>query len=305
MASRPPAEICRGPRAGSRLADPRASARPHTSFAFSGMKKNGNQPSATSAVMATFRSPREATQMGIRGRTGWPMILRGRPRPVPSSGWQRYVVLRPVVDQGRLAGPDLAADLDDLAGAPERSVVGDAVPALDHLRPRGPQAQLEPAFRQGVDACRGHGQERRRPGVDRQNARADAHAFGQGGEVAHQAGAVESVGLGHPDEVQAGFLHFGDLASRLPEAAGVAERRGDLHARRVRRRFACCAGPPADRPARAGPPNSSAAQPSTAEPPDSSANSSGSAASPTTHRHGDGSGDPTSRPDGRGRPERD
>ena len=50
------------------------------------MKKSGSQPSATSAVICTFFSPSDATQIGIRGRTGWAMILSGLPSPVPCSG---------------------------------------------------------------------------------------------------------------------------------------------------------------------------------------------------------------------------
>ena len=33
--------------------------------------------------MATFFSPSAATQIGMRGRTGWLMILSGLPSPVP------------------------------------------------------------------------------------------------------------------------------------------------------------------------------------------------------------------------------
>ena len=44
----------------------------------------GSQPSATSAVMATFFSPSAATQIGMRERTGWLISLSGLPRPVPS-----------------------------------------------------------------------------------------------------------------------------------------------------------------------------------------------------------------------------
>ncbi len=83
MAKIPPAAICSGSSDGSRLAAPAASDGPNTSFAFSGTKKMGSQPSATSAVIATFFAPSEATQIGMRGRTGWLMILSGLPSPVP------------------------------------------------------------------------------------------------------------------------------------------------------------------------------------------------------------------------------
>jgi hypothetical protein len=79
----PPAAICSVSSEESRLAVPVSSEGPKTSFALSGTKKMGSQPSATSAVMATFFSPSAATQMGMRGRTGWLMILSALPRPVP------------------------------------------------------------------------------------------------------------------------------------------------------------------------------------------------------------------------------
>ncbi len=62
---------------------PASSDSPHTSRAFSGTYSMGIQPSAISAVMATLVWPSEATQIGIRGRTGRPMILRALPSPVP------------------------------------------------------------------------------------------------------------------------------------------------------------------------------------------------------------------------------
>ena len=72
-----------GPSDASRFASPSARAVPQTSFARSGMNRIGIHPSATSAVMATLRSPRDATQMGIDGRTGCAMILSALPSPVP------------------------------------------------------------------------------------------------------------------------------------------------------------------------------------------------------------------------------
>ena len=135
----------------------------------------------------------------------------------------------PVVGEAVLAGPHLAADLDDLPGAAERLVVRDAVPALDHLRARRAEAELAAAVGEGVDARRRHGEERGRPGVDRQDARRDLHGLGAGGEVAHEARRVEAVGLGHPDEVEPSLLQLGDLVGRLLEPTGVAELHADLH----------------------------------------------------------------------------
>ena len=43
-----------------------------------------------------------------------------------------------------VAGPDLATDVDRVAGAPERFVERHAVPALDDLRPRGAAERERP-----------------------------------------------------------------------------------------------------------------------------------------------------------------
>ena len=123
---------------------------------------------------------------------------------------QRDLVARPVVLDA-LAAPHLAADVDDLAGAAERLVVGDAVEALDHLRARRAEAEDAAAVGQGVDAGGGHGDQRRRAGVDRQDARRDLDVLGAGREVAHDADGVEAVGLGDPDHVEAGLLELDDL----------------------------------------------------------------------------------------------
>ena len=230
MAKMPPAAICSVPSEGSRLAAPASSDGPKTSLTFSGTKKMGSHPSATSAVMATFFSPSAATQIGIRGRTGWLISLRGLPSPVPSSGGQGDVVRRTVVGERGLAGPHVAADLDDLAGAGERSVVGHAVEALDHLGARGAETEVAAPTRNGVDAGRRHGDQRRCPAVDGHDGRADLHPLGLGRQVPHVAGCVEAVGLGHPDDVQPDLLQLHRLAGRLGEPAGVAQRHGQLHA---------------------------------------------------------------------------
>jgi hypothetical protein len=83
MASNPPAAICNGAKLSSRWAEPASSEAPKTSLDLSGTKNNGSHPSAISAVMATFFSPRAATQIGMRARWGCPMIFRALPRPVP------------------------------------------------------------------------------------------------------------------------------------------------------------------------------------------------------------------------------
>ena len=79
----PPALICSGPSSGSRLAAPASSESPQTSRARSGMNRIGSQPSASSAVISTFLSPSEATQIGMVSRSGWTRIFSGLPRPSP------------------------------------------------------------------------------------------------------------------------------------------------------------------------------------------------------------------------------
>ncbi|SHT93648.1 Uncharacterised protein [Mycobacteroides abscessus subsp. abscessus] len=46
----------------------------------------GCQPSAISAVSATFLGPSAAISTGMRSRTGWLISFRALPRPVPCSG---------------------------------------------------------------------------------------------------------------------------------------------------------------------------------------------------------------------------
>ena len=88
---------------------------------------------------------------------------------------------------------------------------------------------MEAPVAQRVDARRGHREERRGARVDGQDRRADLDALGERGEVAHEARAVEAVGLGDPDEVEPRRLHLDDLPGGLLEAARVAELRADLH----------------------------------------------------------------------------
>ena len=103
------------------------------------------------------------------------------------------MVRRPVVGQRRLAGPHVAADLDDLAGPGKRPVVGHAVEALDHLGPRRAEAELAASARDGIDAGGRHGDQRRGAGVDGQDGGADVHPLRLGGQVPHEARRVVAV----------------------------------------------------------------------------------------------------------------
>ena len=151
-----------------------------------------------------------------------------QPGPLPLG--QGDVIGGAVMGERRLAGPDRAADLDDLAGAGQGAVVGHAVEALDDLGARGAEAEDAAAARQGVDAGRRHGDERRRARVDGQDGRADLEALGLGGQVAHEARGVVAVGLGDPDHVEPGLLELDGLAGRVRRAPGVVQRHGQLHA---------------------------------------------------------------------------
>ena len=156
MARMPPAAICSVPSDGSRLAVPGRERGPEDLLGLLGHEEDraaSRRPPRPSWRRSS--RPSAATQIGMRGRTGWLMSLSALPSPVPSPGGQRDVVRRAVVGERRLAGPHVAADLDDLAGAGERAVVGHAVEALDHLRARG----AEPEDGSG----RPRGRRRRRP----------------------------------------------------------------------------------------------------------------------------------------------
>jgi hypothetical protein len=98
-------------------------------------------------------------------------------------GGERQRVVLAVVGELLFALPHLAADVDDLAGPPERRVVGHTVEALDHLWSRRADAEDEPAVRHEVEPGGRHCHERRRAGVDRQDARGDLHRGGLGGDV--------------------------------------------------------------------------------------------------------------------------
>jgi hypothetical protein len=133
-----------------------------------------------------------------------------------------------VVPQGLAAkrGPD---DVDDLAGPAQRLVVGHPVPALDHLGAGGAEPEDRPAAADVVEPGGGLRERTGRAGEHVEDRSADLDAFGLGGQVAHQRGGVEAVGLGHPDGVQPGRLERRDLVGCLARVAGVRQRGGELH----------------------------------------------------------------------------
>ena len=136
------------------------------------------------------------------------------------------------VEEHWRGGPDASPyDLDDLAGAAQRAGVGDAVEALDDLRPRSAQAQHRAP---GRDVVETGDRLQQRPGgarEDVEDARADLDLLGLRSQVAHQRGGVEAVGLGHPHEVEARALEVDDLVGRGARVAVVHEHGRELHDR--------------------------------------------------------------------------
>lgn len=133
-----------------------------------------------------------------------------------------------VVDH--LTSPDPAAQFDGLAGAAERLVVRQAVPALDDLRAgrAEPEQGTAPGYR--VESGGGLGDQRGRARVHVDDVRADFHALGAGGEVAHSGRRVETVRLGHPDGVEPGLLQPHDLLDGLPRVVlGILKGGGEFH----------------------------------------------------------------------------
>jgi hypothetical protein len=114
---------------------------------------------------------RECGQVDRQVRLG----RRGRAEGLALPAGQRQLVdLALVLEALSPDGP--AHDLHGLPHPLHRPVEANAVPALDHLRPAHPQAEHEASARHGLQAHRGHGQERGRPGARLQNAAAEPDA---------------------------------------------------------------------------------------------------------------------------------
>ena len=159
---------------------------------------------------------------------------------------QRDVIAVAVVLDA-IAAPHLTAHVDDLAGPTQRSVVRHAVEPLDHLRPRRAEAEHEPPAGQLVEPDRRHRDQRRRPRVDRQDARADLRPLGHRRQEPQRRHRVGRVRLAGPQVVDAdrfedphllaqrlGFAPQPDVHAELHVfvlfhsiAAGVAEHLGE------------------------------------------------------------------------------
>ena len=158
----------------------------------------------------TDRPIRLAQKIGTVSRTGWLMILSGLPSPVPSPLRQRHLDGRAVVDD-LLALHRHPADVDVVADARHRLLVGHAVEPLDDLRARGTQPEDEATVGDEVETRCGlrHAGGGAREHVE--DRRADLDRVGLRREVADLGHGVEAVGLGHPHDVEAGLFQLDHL----------------------------------------------------------------------------------------------
>ena len=207
----PPALIWSGPSSGVALGGAGVERRrPRPSRARSGMNRIGSQPSASSAVISTFLSPSEATQIGIGVALGVDEDLQRLAEAEALVLRQRDV--EDAVDCQRLALEARSRTIRMTSRVrPERLVVGQPVEPLDHLRPGGAETEHRPAAGDVVEAGRGLQDRAGGAREDVEDAGGDLEPLGLGGQVAHQRGRVEAVGLGHPDHVEPGLLELGDL----------------------------------------------------------------------------------------------
>ena len=167
----PPATTSSGPRLAGRLAVPAASASPQTSSRLLGREEE-RQP-AVGVLRGALdvllrRAPRRRS--GPPARSGLVSIFSGLPRPVPwPAGSGRWKILPSC--SSALAAQRHPDDVDDLAGAAQRLVVGQAVPALDDLRAGGAEAEDRAAAADVVEAGRGLRERAGRARVDVEDRR--------------------------------------------------------------------------------------------------------------------------------------
>ena len=119
---------------------------------------------------------------------------------------ERKLVVLAVVLNGSFSLPNITADLNDLSGSTNGSVVWHAVKAFYYLRPRCAKAKDCSTLGKVINACCSHSQQRGSTRVDRQDARRDLNARGLGCQVAHQADSVVAVGFCHIRDVHANGL---------------------------------------------------------------------------------------------------
>src|SRR5690606_37646961 len=142
-------------------------------------------------------------------------------------------VVRPGRRHGRLAAQHVAHDLHVLARARERLRVRLAVPALDHLRARDPEAEHEPAAREVVHRQRGHGRRGRGARGELRDGRPEADAARARAPPRERRERVGAVGLRGPHRVHAEAVRGDDRVLDAVRRAGrpVAGVDAETHAR--------------------------------------------------------------------------
>ena len=144
---------------------------------------------------------------------------------------ERQGVVRAVAGNRGLAGPDLAQDVDVLAGARQRLRELLPVPALDDLRTRHTQPQDVAATRQVVERQRCHGARRGRAGRHLNDRRTQAHPRGFPAPPGQRGVGIRAPGLRGEDGVEPRFFRRGDerrvIGGRL--GAPVSELQTEFH----------------------------------------------------------------------------
>ena len=129
------------------------------------------------------------------------MLFSGLPSPRRARPAVGDLVVVPLVLHRLLARQDLAHDRHVLARARERPPVRDAVPALDHLRPGGPEPEDEAPAREGIERHRRHRRHRRRARRHLHDRRAELDLAGLRRDPGERRDGVVAVRLGRPDRV--------------------------------------------------------------------------------------------------------
>ncbi len=144
----------------------------------------------------------------MSSRSGWMLDLSGFAQAGPV--WKRQRVVRAVVGERALPGPDVPQDPDVLAHPGERLGERLAIPALDDLRPGHAEAEDRPPAGEMVKRHRRHRGGRGRPCGDLHDCRPELDPLGLRAPPRERHQRVGAVRLGGPDRVKPealGLLH--------------------------------------------------------------------------------------------------
>ncbi len=156
--------------------------------------------------------------------------VHGQPQRLARAVRQRQGPVLPLVRDG-LAAQRHRDDVDVLAGAPERVVEPDAVPALAHLRARDAEPEPEAATGERVERRGGHRGGGGRAGRDLHHRGAQADPLGQRTDPGEHGRRVRAVRLRRPGDGVAepvGLLREGDVVG-VVAGAPVAEVQPEFH----------------------------------------------------------------------------